>query len=289
MKPLELVMLPPLMERTSGSPEVTIGLIDGPVAKTHPALASAYLREIPGHNGAACTQPSSVACVHGTFVTGILCAKRGSAAPAICPNCTLLIHPIFSETAALDPQLPSAKPEILARAILACVDAGARVINLSLALALPTTNGEQALEQALDQTVKRGVLVVAAAGNQGKLGSTAITRHPWVLPVAACTLEGRPMQNSNFGRSIGSRGVSAPGDRVTSLGAEGQPLTVGGTSAAAPFVTGAIALLWSAFPAATAADIRQAIHQAHHGRRATVIPPVLNAWAAYHALAKRMG
>jgi len=288
MTPLELVMLTPLMERTSGSPDVTIGLIDGPVAKLHPALAAVRLQEVPGNNGAACTQPSSVACLHGTFVAGILCAKRGSAAPAICPDCTLLIRPIFSETVAVDPQLPSAKPEELARAILACVDAGARVINLSLALSQPTTNGEQALEEALDQAVKRGVLVVAAAGNQGTLGSTAITGHPWVIPVAACTLDGRPMQESNFGRSIGSRGVSAPGDRVTSLGAEGQPLTFGGTSAAAPFVTGAIALLWSAFPAATASEIKHAINQAHQGRRATVVPPVLNAWAAYQTLANRM-
>ena len=31
MTPLDLVKLPPLMDRTSGSPEVTIGLIDGPV------------------------------------------------------------------------------------------------------------------------------------------------------------------------------------------------------------------------------------------------------------------
>ena len=268
---------------------MTIGLIDGPISKTHSDLAAAHLREIPGNNGATCTHPNSEACLHGTFVAGILCAKRGSAAPAICPNCTLLIRPIFSETAAVDPQLPSAKPEELARALLACVDAGARVINLSLALAQPTTRGERELEEALDQTVKRGVLVVAAAGNQGTLGSTAITRHPWVIPVAACTLEGRPMQESNFGRSIGSRGVSAPGDHVTSLGAAGQPLTFGGTSAAAPFVTGAIALLWSALPAATAADIKQVITRTHHGRRATVVPPVLNAWAAYQALAYRLG
>ena len=163
------------------------------------------------------------------------------------------------------------------------------MVNLSLALAQPSTKGQRDLEDALDHATKCGVLIVAAAGNQGTLGSTAITRHPWVIPVAACTLEGRPMQESNFGRSIGTRGVSAPGDNLTSLGAEGQPLTFGGTSAAAPFVTAAIALLWSIFPAATAADIKQAIHQAHHGRRATVVPPLLNAWAAYQALANRMG
>ena len=64
------------------------------------------------------------------------------------------------------------------------------------------------------------------------------------------------MNESNLGSSIGSRGLSAPGGAITSLGATGKPLTLGGgTSVATPFVTGAIALLWSAFPTATAAQV----------------------------------
>ena len=46
--PLELVRLTALMEATSGSPEVKVGLIDGPVVTQHPDLASEHLREIPG-------------------------------------------------------------------------------------------------------------------------------------------------------------------------------------------------------------------------------------------------
>ena len=173
--------------------------------------------------------------------------------------------------------MPSATPQELAAAIIECIDAGARVINLSLALAQPSTKGEQALEEALNQAVRRGVIVVAAAGNQGTLGSSAITRHPWVIPVVACDLQGRPMNESNLGSSIGRRGLSAPGDGITSLGAEGQPLTLGGTSVAVPFVTGAIALLWSEFPAATAAQIKLAVTQAAAPRRASVVPPLLDA------------
>jgi len=158
------------------------------------------------------------------------------------------------------------------------------VINLSLALAQPSAKGEQALEQALNEAVRRGVIVVAAAGNQGTLGSSAITRHPWVIPVVACNLQGRPMNESNLGSSIGRRGLSAPGDGVTSLSAQGQPRTLGGTSVAVPFVTGAIALLWSEFPAASAAQIKLAVTQAYKPRRAAVVPPLLDAWAAYQIL-----
>src|SRR5207302_1909960 len=172
-------------------------------------------------------------------------------------------------------------PQELAAAIIECIDAGAQIINLSLALAHTSPKNEWLLEEVLNQAIRRSVIVVAAAGNQGTLGSSAITRHPWVIPVVACDLRGRPMNQSNLGSSIGRRGLGAPGDRITSLGAEGSLLTFGGTSAAAPFVTGTVALLWSEFPTATATEVKFAVMQAYMLRRKTVTPPLLDAWAAY--------
>lgn len=89
MSSLGLVGLTALMDRTSGRPEIVIGLIDGPVAISHPGLAGDHIREIPGNRDCTCAQANSTGCVHGTFVAGILCAKRNSVAPAICPDCTL--------------------------------------------------------------------------------------------------------------------------------------------------------------------------------------------------------
>ena len=284
MASLDLVRLTPLTDRTSGKPEVAIGLIDGPVAMTHPELANQHIREIHGTGSGACAQANSTACLHGTFVAGILSAKRGSTAPAICPDCTLLIRPIFAETKALNGEMPSALPEELAQAILDCIDAGARVLNVSASLARLTIQSERTLEAALDHSARCGVIVIAAAGNQGTLGGTAITRHPWVIPVVAYDMLGRPVSQSNLGSSIGRRGLGAPGVGITSLGAEGRSLTLGGTSAAAPFVTGTIALLWSEFPAATAVAIKLAITKKYTPRRTTVVPPLLDAWAAYQAL-----
>ena len=164
--------------------------------------------------------------------------------------------------------------------------APARVLNLSLALAWPSSSAEHELEGALRYAAGRGVLVVAAAGNQGMLGSSAITRQPWVIPVVASDRQGRPMGQSNLGHSIGRRGLSAPGDNVTSLGAESPSLRLGGTSVAAPFVTGAIALLWSEFPHRTAVEVKFAVTQAAVSRRTSLVPPLLDAWAAYQVLAK---
>jgi len=256
--PTELLKLTALMQRTSGRPEVKIGLIDGPILTRHPDLAGGQLNEIAGPNGASCTQTDSGACLHGTFVAVILAAKRTSSAPAICPNCTLLIRPIFSETTFSREYMPSTTPQELATAIFDCVNAGACVINLSLALAQPSTRGEQVLDEAFNQALKQGVLIVAVAGNQGTLGSSVITRHPWVIPVVACDVR-YPINESNLGATIGTRGLSAPGENTTSLGADGQLLTLSGTSMAPPFLTGTIALLWSEFPDATASQIKLAL------------------------------
>lgn len=284
MRTLDFVNLKALMNLTSGSSETVVGLIDGPVAISHPDLARENIREIPGQGDAACTVADSFACQHGTFIAGILCAKRDSGAPAICPDCTLLLRPIFVEAASVNVEMPSAPPAELAAAIIDCVNAGARVINLSVALSEISSRDERALEDALAYAVKRGVLVVAAAGNQATIGSTIITRHPWVIPVVACDLNGRTINDSNLGASIGRNGLSAPGKAVTSLKPDGGVLTSGGTSIAAPFVTGTIALLWSAFPSASAAQVKLAVTHASGQRRSSIVPPPLDAQTAYQML-----
>lgn len=284
MDPLAAIHLTALMERTEGRPETIVGLIDGPVARDCPDLTSERLHRIPGAGMSECVRADSAACRHGTFVAGMLSARRGSVAPAICPGCTLLVCPIFTEAGAESEQTPSATPEALAQAILDCVAAGARILNLSLALVQRSRRGETALDHALNDAARRGVLLVAAAGNQRTVGGSLITRHPWIVSVAACDGAGRPLPQSNLGRSMGRHGVSAPGEAIVSLGSDGKPLTMSGTSVAAPLVTGAIALLWSEFPVASATAVRSAITRSAAGRRASVAPPLFDAWSAYQIL-----
>jgi subtilisin family serine protease len=272
------------MALTAGRREVIIGLIDGPVALEHPDLASGNIREISGKAHGPCAQAGAAACLHGTFTAGILSAKRGSTAAAICPDCTLLSRPIFSDAVSKNERMPSATPGELAAAIIDCIEAGARVLNLSVALTQPTVNGDRQLTESLDHAARRGVVVVAAAGNQGAIGSSTITRHPWVIPVVACDLRGKPISYSNLGTSIGKRGLSAPGDLVASLGPEGKPVQMGGTSAATPFVTGAVALLWSECLTANAAQVKSALLYGDARRRSSIVPPLLDAGAAQRRL-----
>jgi len=284
MDPLELVGLPGLMALTHGRSDVVVGLVDGPVALHHPDLAPGSIRTLAGTPSACCNQRSE-ACRHGTFVAGILAARRSSRAPSIAPGCTLLVRSVFSETGPVG-ELPSATPEQLAEAIVDCVDAGARILNLSAALTVGPIGAQRELGEALGYTIQREVLVVVAAGNQGIIGGSVITRHPWAIPVIAYARAGWPLAQSNLGRSMGSRGIGAPGEGVVSLAPEGEPVTSGGTSVAAPFVTGAIALLWSAFPGAAAVEIKYALLSSLKGRRRTVAPPLLDAWRAYEVMSE---
>ncbi|WP_234353005.1 S8 family peptidase [Streptomyces sp. NRRL B-1140] len=284
------------MERTPGRSNIAVGLIDGRVARDHPDLRGHPVRELHPAQQGGCGADDPC-CAHGTFVAGILSARRGSAAPGICPHCTLLSRPVFSSrpaTSAGAPEygcLSGARAEELAAAIVETVDAGARVLNLSLAQAEPSSGRHRVLDEALDHAANKGVIVVVAAGNHGTLGTSVITRHPWTIPVIACDGDGRPLSLSNLGAEIGRRGLSAPGKDVTSLGSAGKPLRITGTSAAAPFVTGAIALLLSQFPAARPAVVRFAVTRSAAGRhrRGSVAPPLLNAWAAYNALCRDTG
>jgi subtilisin family serine protease len=284
MNPLNLVKLSELMDVTRGRADVLIGLIDGPVASDHPGLAAAKVRK-RGSDGIECSLSRDLACRHGTFVAGMLCGGTQSGALSICPECTLLSRPIFRFSDQAD-ETPSAEAEELASAIADCVAAGASVLNLSVSLGSSSSQGEKALKEALDHVTRKRVLVVAAAGNEGTIYSSLITHHPWVISVAACDLSGQTLHSSNLSPSLGRRGLQAPGDRITSLGLRGQTVTLSGTSFAVPFVTGTVALLCSVFPNASATDIRMAlVPQAR--TRVTIVPPLLNAAAAYQALSAK--
>jgi len=184
MKCLELIKITSLMSQTKGNSEIKIGLIDGNVLIHHPDFDGSNLRDL-NNNSVKCRTIDSSSCIHGTFVAGILAANRNSLAPAICPECTLLIRPIFFENTGENEFSPSSTPGELSAAIIECINSGARIINLSLALAYNSIKKEKSLEEALNYATRRGTLIVAAAGNQGILGGSAITSHPWVIPVVA--------------------------------------------------------------------------------------------------------
>jgi subtilisin family serine protease len=240
MDPLSQTGLQSLMRSSSGHPDVVVGIIDGPIDLNHPAFQLSNIKTVRDSQFNACKNASSIACLHGTFVAGILCAKRGLSAPAICPNCKIVLNPIFKEvnnTNKKDVMFPSA--------IIETVDAGTQVINLSLGLSSSLLTTYDKLQQSYDYALQKGVIIVAAAGNQGNIGNISLIKHEWLIPVAACDENGKLDSMSNFGPSIGNRGLMAPGVNIMSTYPGGQYSRMSGSSFAAPFVTGGIALLRS--------------------------------------------
>lgn len=273
---LDLVRLAPLMGLTQVSPEIGVALIDGPVQL--PPDLQIEARDVPMSPRATCVRPDSAACIHGTAVVGILFAKRDSGLPAICPNCTLLLRPIFFETMTPDNGMPTTTAQNLADAITECVDAGARVLNMSVGVIQTSVEGERRLQNALDYAARHEVIPVVAAGNEGTVGSTVITRHSWAIPVASCDLLGRPTFDSTLGHSVGRNGLLAPGQNISTLSVEGVRRRFGGTSAATAFVTGTIALLLSQLPSARASRLKASLLRRNDSRRTTIVPPLLDAW-----------
>jgi subtilisin family serine protease len=277
---LAMVGLEALRARTPGRPEVVVGLLDGPVATGLPAFSGAIVRHAPG--AGPTPDDGGPARRHGTFVAGLLAARSVPAPDGICPGCTLLVRPIFADAHRRDGEVvPATTPQELAAGLVECVDAGAHVVNISAALVGPG-DPRGRLREALDHAMGRGAIVVAAAGNGRSIGSSAITGHPWVIPVVAYSRRARPLGVSNLGASIGKRGLGAPGDQVAGITPVG-PAAWSGTSVAAPFVSGAVALLRSVFPSVPAAGVHAAVTRFAAPRR-SIVPPLLDAAAAERAM-----
>jgi subtilisin family serine protease len=128
------------------------------------------------------------------------------------------------------------------------------------------------LNEAYDYAFRKRVIIVAAAGNQGNIGFLPLIDHPWIIPVVSCDMQGRLDPISNVGPSIAKRGLMAPGVNITSTIPGGGYKQLTGTSFAAPFVTGTLALLLSIFKGAAPTQLVRSIRQ--QMRRRTIFPPL---------------
>jgi len=258
-----------MMARSTGDPGIVIGLLDGPVATDHPGFRSGAVVTI-GEMPAASR--------HGTAVAGVLAARRDSGAPGICPDCTVLAVSLFGGDGL------AAGPGELADGLVACVRAGARLVNVSAAFVASALQ-DRLLRQALDFATAQQAIVIAAAGNDGRVSGSQLLAHAGVVPVASCDDSGIPLRGGNLGRSIGQRGVLAPATPLQTLAPDGGTALFGGTSLAAALVTGALALAWSQAPNTPVERLREALRGAPSARR-SITPPLLDAVSLHQAITR---
>ncbi len=252
-------------ERTMGSPDVIVAVVDTGVDLGHPDLRDRlvsgfnFVNEVAGASG----EPGDTTITpvkndgpmddngHGTHVAGIIAAQANNneGIAGVAPNCRIMpVKVLAFNTRGFDGDV--------AAGIVYAVDHGARIVNMSLG----GEGGSRTLERAVQYANSHGVLVVSAMGNDGEDPARSYGKnlnypaaYDGVLAVAALELYGGVASYSNHGRWVS---VAAPGSSILSTTPTYEvydPMVpdydrLSGTSMATPFVSGVAALLLSAQP-----------------------------------------
>lgn len=181
---------------------------------------------------------------HGTHVAGIIGAAVDNdvGIAGIAWNCTLM--PIRGAG------VEGIRDDRSAAAIIYAVDNGARVINMSW-------GGRErsfVLRDAVDYAYARGVLMVAASGNDSEDESIFPAGYRKVISVATTQQHKQRFYQSNFGASID---IGAPGNVILSTHINNRYRPLSGTSMATAHVSGVAALIISKRPSLTHEEVRQ--------------------------------
>jgi len=165
---------------------------------------------------------------HGTAVASMILG-RDALTPGVAPGAEILSFRIADDNGGSDSFL-------LAKGIVAAVDAGARLINISMG----STSDSGLMQNAIAYAVGHGVLVVAAAGNNGTNQISYPAANAGVIAVGAVDALGNHLDFSNMGDQLA---LAAPGYGVNAAWTGDQAMCVSGTSFSAPIIGGAIAAI----------------------------------------------
>jgi subtilisin family serine protease len=232
-----------------GGAGITIAVIDGPVDLDHPVLAGADLRMARGATRWPAREGNRLA-EHGTMVASIIFGQPGSGVEGIAPRARGVIVPVYDVDTGKAPQLE------IARAIQLAIAEGADIINFSGGQYSDTGVADQWLEDAVARCAEAGVLLVAAAGNDGCECLHVPAAASTALAVGAVNAAGEPMDFTNYGTGYTCNGITAPGEDILGAVPGGGLARMSGTSFATPLVTGVAALLASVNPRLRGGRIR---------------------------------
>ncbi|MBM9510548.1 type VII secretion-associated serine protease mycosin [Actinacidiphila acididurans] len=247
--------------QTTQGKGVTVAVLDTGVDAIHPDLTGQVL---PGKDevGFGAERGDSYWAKHGTGMAAIIAGHGhgpgdSSGVLGIAPQARILPVRVILEDK--DPQRPKARTSrgsALPDGIRWAADHGADVINLSLGDDSATAAPVAAEDNAIQYALSKGVVVVASAGNGGDGAdrSSYPAAYPGVIAVAAVDRYGAyaPFSTRRWYASVAAPGVDvviADPDRTYYQG--------WGTSAASAYASGAVALIRSAYPKLSPAQIKQ--------------------------------
>ena len=200
---------------------VIVGILDSGI-HTHPQFDNVYIVDIDLVGGVDTDRGAS----HGTAVASIIAGSNG-----VAPNAELFVVRVLDDEG-------KGNSYHVAEGIVQAVDLGVKVINLSLGVYQDSI----LLRQAIKYADEKGVLLVAAAGNDSYSELPYPAAYEEVLSVTALDAGGSHAVFPNQSKQID---FAAPGVGILVAAGDSGVDSFSGTSAAAPFVSGTLASLMS--------------------------------------------
>ena len=234
---LPQILAPQAWNVTHGSPSTLIAIDDTGIDGLHPDLSGKIVARAN-----FTTDPDVDNNGHGSHVAGIAAAdtNNGIGIAGTGYNTKLLSVKVLDSTG-------SGYYSWIANGITWSADNGAKVINLSLG----GTASSQTLQNAINYAINKGVVVVAAAGNNGTFIPFYPADYTNVVSVAATDNNDHKASWSNYGQWVT---LAAPGVNIFST-YQGGYAYLSGTSMATPFVSGVAGLIWSVHPSWTESQV----------------------------------
>lgn len=263
MHQLAQVNVPAAWKLTQGQ-GVTVAVLDTGTDATVPDLKGSVVNG-PDFTAGADPRNYKPPRLHGTYIAALI-AGHGSGhgnsqgMMGVAPRSHVLSVRVILDDHEPGTHVFNSSPRYtnsVAQGITYAVGHGAQVINMSLGSVTPT----RALRAAVGNAVAHGVVVVASAGNSGGTGR-GFTPYDYpasftgVIAVAAVNPAGA---RASFSDKNASVVLSAPGVNVVSAGPGGEYIQGSGTSPAAAFVSGVVALIRAKYPKLTPALVEQAL------------------------------
>lgn len=177
---------------------------------------------------------------HGTSVAGLICAKKNDdRVSGIAANVDLYVARILDAN-------NEAPVERVIRAINWAMEKKVNILHMSFG----TKEYSEELEAVIEKAYNQGILIIAAAGNDGTAAEDESTvEYPAafddVIAVGATNTENKKTSTSSSGAELD---VVAPGDQILAMGAFNGVVVEEGTSVSAAQVTGVAAVLWGKHP-----------------------------------------
>ena len=226
---------------------VVVAVIDSGVMSTHEDLVG---RIAPGAVNFVDSSGTGDGKGHGTNVAGIIAAETGNAKgiAGVTGTLDVSILPIKVFDAAGNGCTSSMLVQAITYAIAQNVD----VINMSLG----GVEYSAAEAQAVRNAIAAGIVVVAAAGNDGITAYSYPASYPGVISVGAVTSSGAIAYFSNHNDKVT---VTAPGTNILSTAHDGSYEYASGTSFSAPIVSAIAAVIKGEHPGYTPAQIKEII------------------------------